>query len=140
MAVSGTSPQVPEALRRWFLVHFVLDVVFALPLMIVPQWFLTTLGWEQVDPVATRLVAAALLGIGIESLLSQRAPLGAFGSLLNLKIIWSSAAVLGIAMGIVEGAHGVPWSLWGFLAIFVGFNVLWVWWRVHVGRLLQAAG
>lgn len=107
--------------------------------MIAPHWSLTTLAWERVDPVATRLVAAALFGIGIESLLSQRAPLDAFGSLLNLKIIWSSAALLGLAWSIGERAHGAPWSLWGFLAIFAGFNVLWIWWRVRIKRLLQPA-
>jgi NADH:ubiquinone oxidoreductase subunit K len=48
---------------------------------------LTLLGFQTVDPVASRLVAAALFGIGIESLLVRRAPLDRFVSMLSLKII-----------------------------------------------------
>ena len=59
---------VPSSLRSWFVVHFVADIVFALPLFLAPQWTLTLLGWRAVDPIATRLVAAALFGIGIQSL------------------------------------------------------------------------
>ncbi|MCG8477854.1 MAG: hypothetical protein MI724_02075 [Spirochaetales bacterium] len=134
---ASTSPTVPPALRRWFLVHFLLDVAFAIPLLVAPRSFLLALGWRRVDPVASRLVAAALFGIGIESFLARNAPLSAFPALLNLKIIWSWGAVIGILISIIEGAHGVPWALAGFLFIFAAFNVVWTWWRRHVAVLLS---
>ncbi|GAG91612.1 unnamed protein product, partial [marine sediment metagenome] len=61
--------EVPTALKKWFIVHFITDMVFAIPLMIIPELFLNLMGWITVDPVSSRIVAAALFGIGIESFL-----------------------------------------------------------------------
>jgi hypothetical protein len=91
-----------------------------------------------VDPVASRLVAAALFGIGIESLLARTAPSSSFPALLDLKLIWSTAALVGLLLSILEGVHGVPWALWGFVAIFAAFNLLWGWWRRRVAQILSA--
>src|SRR3989442_4945197 len=89
-------PMVPSSLRTWFVIHFLADVLFALPLFLAPRWTLSLLGWPAVDPLATRLVAAALFGIGIQSLLGRGEGAAAFRALLNLKIIWSAAATVGL--------------------------------------------
>lgn len=86
--------------------------------------------------MAARLVAAALFGIGIESLLARNAALSSFPALLDLKLIWSTAALVGLLVSILEGVHGVPWTLWGFVVIFGAFNLLWGWWRRRVSQLL----
>ena len=70
------SREIPRGLKLWFIVHFVADVAFAIPLFVLPRRFLTLLGWTAVDPITTRMVAAALLGIGIESLLSRNGEVG----------------------------------------------------------------
>ncbi len=121
-----------KRLRRWFTIHFAADVAVAVPLMIAPRWLLATLGWQTIDPVAARLVAAALFGIGIESLLGRDAPAAAIKAMLNLKIIWSAAAVIALALALVENSQGRPWSLWIILAIFLGFNAVWVLFRLHL--------
>jgi len=64
---------VPKSLRVWFVIHFVADLLFALPLFFAPVFTLKLFGWETVDPATSRLVAAALFGIGIESLLGRNA-------------------------------------------------------------------
>ena len=51
---------VPRSLRFWFVTHFVVDFIFAIPLLIAPVWFLTTFGFENPDPFTARLVGAAL--------------------------------------------------------------------------------
>ena len=114
---------VPSSLRSWFVVHFALDLAFALPLFLAPQWTLTFLGWRTVDPIATRLVAAALFGIGIQSLLGRNENAATFRALLNLKIIWSATATLGIIWSQLEGGPPLGWA---FGAIFAAFSVLWV--------------
>ena len=86
-------------------------------------------GWKLVDPVTTRLVGAALLGIGGESLLGRKANRETFQSLLNLKIIWAAGAVLGIGLGIKEGA---PPMAWGILGIFTVFLVIWIYYRIQL--------
>lgn len=120
---------IPPGLRRWFVVHFAVDVLFAVPLMVAPELMLRTLGWEQVDPVTTRLVAAALFGIGIQSLLGRNEKAEAFRGMLNLKLIWSGAAMVGIGASIAGGA---PPMSWAFLGIFAVFSVLWWYYRITV--------
>lgn len=124
--------QVPRALRNWFLIHFAVDVIFAIPLMIMPVYFLKLLGWQTVDPVASRLVAAALFGIGIESLLSYKSEISAYQGMLNLKIIWSLAAVAGITISLFQGDQSRPVILWLLLIVFVLFHGLWIYWKIKI--------
>src|SRR5688572_3436591 len=122
---------VPPSLRTWFVVHFVADVVFALPLFVAPRRFLGFLGWSSVDPISTRLVAAALFGIGIQSLLGRHESAETFRGMLNLKIIWSATATIGILWSQVDG-----WPLlgWAFAGIFGAFNVVWSYYRWRLRR------
>ncbi len=120
---------VPSALRKWFVFHFWADYVFAVPLLIAPDWFLGLFGWECVDPVASRLVAAALFGIGGESLLGRNADAESFRTMLRMKVIWSSTATLGIGWAMVAGA---PPAGWIFFGIFLCFNILWTTWFLRL--------
>lgn len=115
--------EVPPSLRTWFLVHFFADLIFAIPLLLAPKWFLGMFGWSVVDPVASRLVAAALFGIGGTSLVMHKAGLESFQTMLTLKIIWSTVAIIGMLFSIRQGA---PASTWLFVAIFAGFSALWI--------------
>lgn len=122
-------PDVPLSLRRWFVVHFVADVVVALPLFLAPRAALELLGWTSIDPLATRLVAAALLGIGIESFVGRTAGVEGFRGMLNLKIVWSAAATLGILWSQLEGGPPMGWVA---LGIFAGFHALWLHYRLRL--------
>ena len=62
---------VPSSLRKWFVVHFIVDVLIAIPLLVAPRSLLGLPGWSEIDPTMARGVAAALFGIGIESLLCR---------------------------------------------------------------------
>lgn len=128
--------KVPKALQIWFAIHFAADIIFAIPLLIIPEIFLGFLGWQTVDPVASRLVAAALFGIGTESLLSRKNGYESFITMLNLKIIWSLAAVIGITLSIIQNAHDRAIGTWMILGIFVVFNGIWVWWRIQLPKKL----
>ncbi|HAN30008.1 MAG TPA: hypothetical protein DCQ06_00285 [Myxococcales bacterium] len=132
--VAKQDSSVPAALRSWFVVHFVADMLFALPLFFAPEQALTLVGWLAVDPITTRLVGAALFGIGIESYLGRNADRDRFRGMLNLKVIWSATASIGIAWSMFEGAHDRPVAGWLFLATFVAFHALWVYWRIRLGR------
>lgn len=120
---------VPRSLRGWFVFHCVADVVFAVPLFFAPTAFLSALGWPAVDPITSRLVAAALMGIGLESYLGRNGDREAFRGMLNLKIIWSGTATLGILWSVLAGG---PAMAWAFVAIFGGFNALWVYYRLRL--------
>lgn len=115
---------VPASLRKWFVVHFAVDVVVAVPLFIAPRALLGLFGWSEIDPTMSRGVAAALFGIGIQSLLGRNADRSVFRAMLALKIVWSTFAMLGIVASLFQGA---PRFAWVFLGVFATFSALW--WR-----------
>lgn len=110
--------------------HCVADLLFAVPLFVAPGPVLTLLGWPAVDPIATRLVAAALLGIGLQSWIGRDEPIEVFRGMLNLKVIWSGAASLGILWSQLQGGPAFGWA---FLGIFLGFNGVWSYYRRRLG-------
>ena len=123
------SNQVPNGLRTWFAIHFVADVIFAIPLLFFPQALLNLFNWGTYDPIMARLVGAALMGIGVESLLGRNADTGTFRAMLNLKVIWASSALFAFGAGIAEGAASIAWVLMGIFAIFW---VVWVYYRMKL--------
>ena len=132
--MSVPNNEVPRALRNWFEIHFAVDVLFAIPLMAAPTFTLTLFGWPSADPYMTRIVAAALFGIGIESYLGRNAGIESYKGMLNLKIIWSGAVILGIVISLAQNALGRPFFVWVVLAIFLLFNGVWVYWRLSLDR------
>jgi hypothetical protein len=118
---------VPNSLRRWFIAHFIADLLVALPLFLVPETLLGLLDWQCVDAIAARLVAAALFAIGIQSWLGRNAGPEEYRGMLNLKIIWSGFATVGLLWTAVSGG---PWSVWVLLAIFLAFNLVWLGYRL----------
>ncbi len=122
--------QIPKALKIWFIIHFIVDISFALPLFFAPAWFMHILGWKTIDPITARMVAAALFGIGGESLFNIKLGKDAFITMLNLKIIWSSAAIIGFIIALFTGAFGYPAAGIGLLVVFAVFSGVWIYWRL----------
>ena len=118
---------VPKSLRTWFVIHFIADFLFAIPLLIAPVWTLTLFGWESIDPFTARLVGAALVGIGGASLLERNASADTFRAMLNLKLLWASAAVIGMTATMLSGNY--PLIGWGIDLIFVAFFFIWLYYR-----------
>ena len=129
--------QIPSALSVWFVIHFVVDMLFAIPLFFAPEAFLSLVSWRVIDPFASRLVAAALFGVGIESWLGRNASIDAFKHLLNLKIIWSFTAVVGLLISIIQGGPNTPLIVWLIVLIFAIFNAAWIYWRVQIRKMIE---
>jgi len=124
-----STPEVPASLRQWFVAHFVADLLFAVPMIVAPTATLRAFGWTVVDPVTTRLVGAALVGIGVQSLLGRREGVEVYRAMLSLKCLWSGAAVVGLVLSLAQGA---PPKTYGFLAIFVTFAIIWNYYRLRL--------
>jgi hypothetical protein len=123
---------VPQSLRNWFIFHFAADILFAIPVFIAPEASLKLLQWEIIDPITTRMVAAALFGIGIESFLCRNSGIEVFKSMLNLKIIWSFTAIIGLGIALTKGYFGNIYVGVFLFLTFLLFNFLWVYWRVRL--------
>lgn len=124
---------VPRSLRIWFFIHFLVDYLFAIPLFLYPVPLLSILGWNVIDPIATRIVAAALFAIGGISLLSRNSNLAVYQSILTLKIIWSFGAIVALAIALI-GRDLAIGTLLGFL-LFCLFGIVWVYYRVKLWGL-----
>jgi hypothetical protein len=59
-----------------------------------------------------------------------------FKGMLNLKIIWSLSAVVGIALSMVSAGAERPSFSWLLLGTFVAFNFVWLYWRRRIGKIL----
>jgi len=127
-----TEGAVPAALKWWFVLHCVVDVIVALPLFVAPREVLGLLGWQAVDPFAARLTAAALLGIGVESWLGRNAGRETFKGMLQLKIVWSGFATVGLVWSAIEGGLRYPWIGWILVGVFAAFHALWWYWRLRL--------
>ena len=114
--------KVPKSLKNWFTAHFVIDILFAIPLFLAPVWLLTQFGFTTIDTVTARLVASALFGIGGISFVAREAKKETYNILLKLKIIWSTTAVIGLLWSLGEGA---PKSVWLIVFLFLGFFGVW---------------
>ncbi|MFC2028294.1 hypothetical protein ACFLTX_00010 [Chloroflexota bacterium] len=131
-----SSNTVPNSLKVWFFIHFLVDIAFAIPLFLFPHAFLKFFNWQVIDPFTSRLVAAALFGIGIESYLGRNASLESIKNILNLKVIWSAAAVIGIFVTIAQDFSNLLFIQLFILIVFLVFNIIWVNYRVVVARQL----
>ena len=120
---------IPSSLRSWFVIHFVADMIFAIPLLFAPEWTLDLLQLGAESTVAARLVGAALIGIGGNSLLMRHEGVETYLSMLNLKILWSGAAILGLALEFIQSYR----PMIGFiLLIFVAFSIVWNFYRYRL--------
>ena len=122
-SVENIEPPLPQGLRTWFVIHFAVDMLFAIPLLFFPDLILSFFGWTEFDPIMPRLVGAALLGIGGESLISRNASAAVFKALLSLKILWATGAIIALGLGIAAGGPSLAWL---FLAVFVLFLLVWL--------------
>lgn len=122
---------LPAGLRTWFVIHFAVDLLVGIPLLFFPEVLMPIIGWETIDPIASRIVGAALMGIGIESWLGRDANIEVYRAMLNLKVIWSSSAIIGITLGLWMGGAKAGWL---FLFIFVVFWFIWIYYRLMIER------
>ena len=66
--------------------------------MAAPQCCLKLMGWQRIDPAATRLVDASLLDFGGISFIARKPGHMAFRHMLTMKLLWSIAVVLGLSL------------------------------------------
>jgi hypothetical protein len=118
--------KVPKSLRVWFLIHFVVDIIFAIPLMFFPAWLLNLLTLPVDETVTARLVGAALIGIGGASFFAHKKGWETYDILLTLKILWSVSAIVALLISFFVTMNPVIWLL---IIIFGVFSGIWMYYK-----------
>lgn len=126
----GIYMEINWSLRVWFLAHFLVDYIAAIPLFLFPHQTLSFLGWGVIDPLATRVVAAALFAIGGISLVVRNADQNIYRYLLTFKIVWSFTATIAFVGAIIQG--NAPWGIWAAVIVFAFFGSVWIYYRLRL--------
>ena len=123
--------KVPQSLRNWFLIHFIVDFLLGIPLFINPSFVLQLFGLPgtPAESILARILGAGLFGIGGVSFFSYKKSRESFDILLTMKIIWSLAAILALLISLYLGA---PKSLWILVAAFAIFSVVWIFYKKKI--------
>lgn len=116
-----------SSLRTWFIIHFIVDFIFGVPLLLFPAETLSLFGFEAAELLTARLVGAAFLAIGGVSFLVRNENEAVFRSLLRLKVIWSLSAIVGILLTIYSGAPAFTWVVLVIFAVFSGVWMYYLW-------------
>ena len=121
------TPFPTRGLRAWLLVHAVVDLVFAVPLLAAPEWAVRLLGWPAFDALATRLVGAALLAFAATSWLGRDAGAESYRLMLDLQLVWAGAGLLGVVL--TMATVGGPSIGWVLATPFALFGAVWAYYR-----------
>lgn len=113
-----------RSLRAWFMLHFIVDYVVAVPLFLFPFETLTFLGWQVIDPISARVVSAAFFAVGGISYASRNADEKTYYHLLILKIVWSISATAALVIAVLQG--GASWGVWAAMILFILFGSVWI--------------
>lgn len=87
------------SLRVWFVAHGVVDLLVAVPLFLFPVSTAALFSLDA-EPLLPRLVAAALVAIGVSSFFAGKED--SLRALLLLKIVWASVALLALFLALPE--------------------------------------
>jgi hypothetical protein len=116
--------KIPKSLVIWFKAHFLVDVIFAIPLIFFPGWLLNLLSLPTENLFLARIIGAALLGIGGASIFCKKKE--HYEIMLILKIIWSISAILVLVYSAVFENS----LILGILAlIFLVFSIAWIYYE-----------
>ena len=122
---------IPRGLKAWFVLHFIVDILFAIPLILFPDLVMSLFDITSYDLLTPRLVGAALVGIGGVSFVIRNEGRIVYNALLSLKILWSFAAMLGVAIYLLEGGSKMSSILFAIFFVFAG---VWNYYKVILNR------
>ncbi len=111
-----------QGLKLTFLLHAIVSLAFGSVMYLVPTWFATIIQWAPADPVMTAFMGAALLALGVSSLLGYRAEHWEdVRILVMLEVVFTVtgtlAAVYYLLIGSAPLFAWVPAILWGVFAV-----------------------
>ncbi len=117
--------QIPKALKFWFKFHFIVDILFAFPLIVLPEQTLLAFGFVGANAALARIIGAALIGIGATSYYTHTDE--EFNLMLSFKIWWSISAIAGLFWSWLENPI---WQILLLIGIFIIFSGTWIYFKL----------
>ncbi len=93
---------IPKGLKNTFLAHFIVGLVMGIPFLGFPEGYADMLNFTITEPMAYRLLGAAIIGFSISSWFAYR------------KTNWDSVEIIVIAE-IVWTILGSAITIWGII-------------------------
>lgn len=119
-----------KELRTAFAVHAVMSAIFGAVLLIIPGRFLEWIGWAPIDPIASRILGAALLALAWSSFRGWQAREWAQVALLvELEVVFTILACVGLGRHLFFASY--PAWPWIFFGLFAAWAIAWVFFWVR---------
>ena len=114
-----------KLLKITFLAHTIVAFVIGAPLLLAPGRFLALFNWAPVDPLLSRILGAALLGLAWSSLRGyQQTSREKVALLIEAEAVFCTLAVVGLLRNML--GSGWPFIVWLILGVLAVFAVLWL--------------
>ena len=112
--------QITKPLKLTFLIHFFAGIFLGIVFLLFTETFTTVTGWPYLDPVAGRIMGAALVGFSLGSLLAWReTEWESVKILVQVEIAWLGVGT--VTAFICAFLFPVPWVIWVIIIIFLIF-------------------
>jgi hypothetical protein len=123
-----------KSLRYTFIVHAVVSLLTGAALLVAPGRSLGLLGWLPIDPLLSRVLGAALLGMAWSSWRGFRST-----DWKQVRLLVEAEAVFCVLASVAVLYHiageNFPWYAWTMFAVLAAFAVAWL---VALYRALRA--
>jgi hypothetical protein len=103
--------------------HVVVSGVFAIILLFLAGKFADWVDWTPFDPTMAKMMGAALLALGVGSLLATRDPLK-YRVIIQVEIVYTAATAAALLYRLLRFGDSTPDFTWAVFAICAAFCLL----------------
>ncbi len=115
-----------KIMKAALLIYGIVTFIFGVPLLFAPGRLLGLFSWEPVDPLMSRLLGAALLGMAWSALRAWRASEQERTILLvEAYATFNLLGAVGLGRHLFSGSY-YPFYVWFVFGLLVVFGVIWV--------------
>jgi hypothetical protein len=115
---------VSTVLKYTFLLHFLVAIIFGVAYFLIPDMFLTAIGWP-VEVASNRVLGALFIGLAVGSLLAFREESFERVEIIVLfEIVLTLVGLIAVIWGMLTVTPALPVIGWTFAGLFGLFFIL----------------